>query len=132
MFDLKSLLRMTAPLRKFLEIQISQVEFTANMHFHQGESFQHYYSEDHFTLTPLLKGSSWGQENDSFEVVKMTLELTVWYRFSYLKAGLKALSHAAIFLAICSAILLLGDVKLANTCFHASSELKTTYFQFQL
>ena len=24
----------------------------------------------------LLKGSSWGQENDSFEGVKMTLELT--------------------------------------------------------
>ena len=63
-------------------------------------------------------GSSWGQENDSFEGVKMTLELTVWHRFSYRKAHLKALSHAAIFLAICNAILLFGDVKLANACFH--------------
>ena len=33
---------------------------------------------------------------------------------------LKALSHGAIFLATCNAILLLGDVKLANTCFHHS------------
>ena len=32
----------------------------------------------------------------------------------------KALSHGAIFLATCNAILLLGDVKLANTCFHHS------------
>ena len=32
--------------------------------------------------------------------------------------GVKALSHGAIFLATCNAILLLGDVKLANTCFH--------------
>ena len=33
---------------------------------------------------------------------------------------LKALSHSAIFLATCNAILLLGDVKLANTSFHHS------------
>ena len=33
---------------------------------------------------------------------------------------LKALSHGAIFLATCNAILLLGDVKLAKTCFHHS------------
>ena len=32
----------------------------------------------------------------------------------------KALSHGAIFLATCNAILLLGDVKLANTSFHHS------------
>ena len=31
---------------------------------------------------------------------------------------LKALTHGAIFLATCKAILLLGDVKLANTSFH--------------
>ena len=31
---------------------------------------------------------------------------------------LKALSHDAIFLATCNAILLLGNLKLANTCFH--------------
>ena len=30
----------------------------------------------------------------------------------------KVLSRGAIFLATCKAILLLGDVKLANTCFH--------------
>ena len=34
--------------------------------------------------------------------------------------SIKALSHGAIFLASCNAILLLGDVKLANTCFHHS------------
>ena len=33
---------------------------------------------------------------------------------------LKILSHGAIFLATCNAILLLEDVKLANTCFHHS------------
>ena len=33
---------------------------------------------------------------------------------------LKALSHGAIFLATCNAILILGDVKLANTSFHHS------------
>ena len=33
---------------------------------------------------------------------------------------IKALSHGAIFLAICNAILLLVDVKLANTRFHHS------------
>ena len=33
---------------------------------------------------------------------------------------LKALSHGAIFLATCNAILLLGDVKLANTYFYHS------------
>ena len=33
---------------------------------------------------------------------------------------LKALSHGAIFLATCNAVLLLGDVKLANTSFHHS------------
>ena len=33
---------------------------------------------------------------------------------------LNALSHGAIFLATCNAILLLGDVKLANACFHHS------------
>ena len=33
---------------------------------------------------------------------------------------LKALSHGAIFLATCNAILLLVDVKLANTRFHHS------------
>ena len=32
----------------------------------------------------------------------------------------KALSHGVIFRATCNAILLLGDVKLANTCFHHS------------
>ena len=32
----------------------------------------------------------------------------------------KALSHDAIFLATCNAILPLGDVKLANTSFHHS------------
>ena len=31
---------------------------------------------------------------------------------------LKALSHGAIFLATCDQIVLLGDVKLANTSFH--------------
>ena len=30
----------------------------------------------------------------------------------------KALTHGTIFLATCNAILLLGDVKLANTSFH--------------
>ena len=34
--------------------------------------------------------------------------------------NLKALSHGAIFLATCNAILLLVDVKLANTRFHHS------------
>ena len=34
--------------------------------------------------------------------------------------ALKALSHGAIFFATCNAILLLLDVKLANTRFHAS------------
>ena len=34
--------------------------------------------------------------------------------------SLKALSHGAIFLATCNAILLLVDVKLANTRFHHS------------
>ena len=34
--------------------------------------------------------------------------------------ALKALSHGAIFLATCNAILLLVDVKLANTRFHHS------------
>ena len=33
---------------------------------------------------------------------------------------IKTLSHDAIFLATCNAILLLGDVKLANTCFYHS------------
>ena len=33
---------------------------------------------------------------------------------------IKALSHGAIFLATCNAILHLGDVKLANTSFHYS------------
>ena len=33
---------------------------------------------------------------------------------------IKALSHGAIFLATCNAILLLVDVKLANTLFHHS------------
>ena len=33
---------------------------------------------------------------------------------------LKALSHDAIFLATCNAILLLGDAKLANASFHQS------------
>ena len=32
--------------------------------------------------------------------------------------GLKALTHGAIVLATCNAILLTGGVKLANTCFH--------------
>ena len=32
----------------------------------------------------------------------------------------KTLSHGAIFLTTCNAILRLGDVKLANTCFHHS------------
>ena len=36
------------------------------------------------------------------------------------KLNLKALSHDAIFLATCNAILLLRDVKLANTSFHQS------------
>ena len=39
------------------------------------------------------------------------------FRFTSL---LKALSHGAIFLATCNIILLLGDVKLANACFHHS------------
>ena len=34
--------------------------------------------------------------------------------------ALKAVSHGAIFLATCNAILLLVDVKLANTRFHHS------------
>ena len=38
----------------------------------------------------------------------------------------KALSDSAIFVAACNAILLLGDVKLANTCFHHSLPI---YFQ---
>ena len=33
---------------------------------------------------------------------------------------LKALSHGAIFFATCNAVLLLVDVKLANTLFHHS------------
>ena len=37
---------------------------------------------------------------------------------------LKALSHGAIFLATCNAILLLVDVKLANTRFHHSLLIK--------
>ena len=45
-----------------------------------------------------------------------TARLTLW---QYLPT-LKALSHDAIFLATCNAILLLGDVKLANTSFHQS------------
>ena len=36
------------------------------------------------------------------------------------KLLLKALSHGAIFLATCNAVLLLGDVKFANTSFHYS------------
>ena len=36
------------------------------------------------------------------------------------KSSLKALSHDAIFLATCNAILPFGDVKLANTSFHHS------------
>ena len=36
--------------------------------------------------------------------------------------GIKALSHGAIFLATCNAILLLRDVKLANTSYHHSFE----------
>ena len=35
----------------------------------------------------------------------------------------KALSHGTISLATCNAILLLGDVKLANTCYHHSSPI---------
>ena len=35
-------------------------------------------------------------------------------------ARLEALSHGAMFLATCNAILLMGDVKLANTCFRHS------------
>ena len=35
-----------------------------------------------------------------------------------LLAELKALSHDVVFLATCNAILLLGYVKLTNTCFH--------------
>ena len=34
--------------------------------------------------------------------------------------SIKALSDGAIFLVTCDAILLLGDVKLANACFHHS------------
>ena len=37
-----------------------------------------------------------------------------------LSALLKALSHGAIFLATCKAVLLLGDVKLANTSLYHS------------
>ena len=44
----------------------------------------------------------------------------VCYGFAKEKSSHKALSHGAIFLATCNAILLLGDVKLANTCFHHS------------
>ena len=43
------------------------------------------------------------------------LECYLIYRLT-----VKALSHGAIFLATCNAILLLGDVKLAKTCFHHS------------
>ena len=39
---------------------------------------------------------------------------------TYAKYLHKALSHGVIFLATCNAILLLGDVKLANTCFYHS------------
>ena len=43
------------------------------------------------------------------------------FHITQLKAPiLKALSHGAIFLATCNAILLLVDVKLANTRFHHS------------
>ena len=37
-----------------------------------------------------------------------------------LRVYLKALLHGAIFHATCNAILPLGDVKLANLCFHHS------------
>ena len=39
------------------------------------------------------------------------------------RSYLKAMSHNAIFLATGNAILFLGDVKLANTCFHHSFPL---------
>ena len=47
----------------------------------------------------------------------------------YVSNNVKALTHGAIFLATCNAIVLLGDVKLANTCFRHS--LRIYYLQMK-
>ena len=57
------------------------------------------------------------QGNDLFGVYSRGRQCA----FMYLSALLKALTHGAIFLATCNAILLLRDVKLANTSFHHRS-----------
>ena len=46
--------------------------------------------------------------------------------FGTYAAYVRALSHGAIFLAACNAILLFGDVKLANAC--TSSQFTGIYF----
>ena len=49
--------------------------------------------------------------------------MVVWQNFSkhyFCDSALKGLSHGAMFLATCSVILPLGDLKLANTYFHHS------------
>ena len=56
-------------------------------------------------LNPLVKSSSTKSEG-KIEILKVR--------------RLNALSHCAIFHATCDAILLLGGLKLANTCFHHS------------
>ena len=50
--------------------------------------------------------------------------------FDLFRDKVKALSHGAIFLATCNAILLLGDVQLANTCFHHSLPIYSSYQTF--
>ena len=50
--------------------------------------------------------------------IRMTYIMAGYYRDFLKTETLKALSHDAILLATCNAILLLSDVKLANTRFH--------------
>ena len=49
---------------------------------------------------------------------------------SWSSSSVKALSHGAIFLATCNAILLSGDAKLANTSFHQFANILLTYQTF--
>ena len=55
---------------------------------------------------------AWDGLKDQVRSLRHCLGIAVFF--------LKALSHGAIFHATCNAILLLGDVKLTNTCFHHS------------
>ena len=61
------------------------------------------------------------------DVVNVLLKLCV---LCIASLAFKALSHGAIFLATCNAILLLVDVKLANTRFHQFAKIFLTYQTF--